>query len=184
MDGQARITISDKGSGIEPEFLPHVFNRFAQEDGSTVRRHGGLGLGLAIARHLVEAQGGTIQAESAGKGKGATFSVMLPLMRTDADELEGNVVVSQSPSSEDGRQSVGDQDPLGDLRVLVVDDDLGTRHSVADVLSGKGAQVRVPESATQAMTAVEAFRPDVLVCDVAMPGEDGYSLIRRGESPR
>lgn len=166
----ARIKISDTGCGIEPEFLPHVFDRFAQEDGSTVRRHGGLGLGLAIVRHLVDAHGGSVQAESAGRGKGATFSVTLPVIRARAEVVEDEVIVSRT---------VSPQASLNDLRILVVDDDPGTRDAVADMLRERGAQVRVAESASEAMTAVEAFRPEVLLCDIAMPGEDGYSLIRR-----
>ena len=177
--GNARIKISDEGCGIEPEFLPHVFERFAQEDGSTVRRHGGLGLGLAIARHLVEAHGGTIQAESAGRGKGAQFSVMLRLMKAHAEELEDEVIISRGPAPESGLKTVSHQDSLNALRILVVDDDLGTRDTVAELLREAGAQVRVAGSASQAMTAVEAFRPELLVCDIAMPGEDGYSFIRR-----
>jgi chemotaxis methyl-accepting protein methylase/signal transduction histidine kinase/chemotaxis response regulator CheB len=177
-DGHARIKISDTGSGIEPEFLPHVFNRFAQEDGSTVRRHGGLGLGLAITRYLVEAHGGTIHAASAGRDKGATFSVMLPVIGAAADLDEGESFSSDS-SARDATKTASHQVLLNDLRILVVDDDLETREAVATMLSGKGAEVRVAESASDAMTAVEDFRPEVLVCDIAMPGEDGYSLIRR-----
>ena len=178
VDGHARIKVSDTGSGIEPEFLPHVFNRFAQEDGSTVRRHGGLGLGLAIARHLVEAHGGTIHAASAGRGKGATFSVMLPVIRADVD-LDEREIVSSGSSSRDATKVASRQVPLNDLRILMVDDDLETREAVATMLSGKGAKVRVAESASDALTAVEDFRPEVILCDIAMPGEDGYAFIRR-----
>jgi two-component system CheB/CheR fusion protein len=178
-DGQARITVSDTGSGIEPEFLPHVFKRFAQEDGSTVRRHGGLGLGLAIVRHLVEAHGGTIQAESPGKGKGAVFSVLLPLISADVEEAEELVIPETSPSSNETLTLAGRQSLLNDLRILVVDDDVGTRESVAEMLSGTGATVRVAASASEAITAVQDFRPEVLLCDIAMPEEDGISLIRK-----
>jgi chemotaxis methyl-accepting protein methylase/signal transduction histidine kinase/chemotaxis response regulator CheB len=179
VDGHARIRICDTGSGIEPAFLPHVFNRFAQEDGSSVRAHGGLGLGLAIARHLVEAHGGTISAASAGKGKGAEFSVMLPLMTADASALEREAAARSASLPKDGLRMVGPRSLLADLRILVIDDDAETRDVVAEMLTETGAQVRVAESASAAMTVVEEFRPEVILCDIAMPGEDGYSLIRR-----
>ncbi len=177
--GQARIRISDTGSGIEPEFLPHIFSRFAQEDGTTVRRHGGLGLGLAIARHLVEAHGGTIQGESAGRGKGAAFSILLPLMRSHEETPDDEKPVSEGPRSNDALAMANWHGLLNDLRVLVVDDDLGTRDVMAEMLSEMGANVAVAASASEAITAVEDFRPEVLLCDIAMPGEDGYSLMRR-----
>jgi two-component system CheB/CheR fusion protein len=179
-DGQARLRVSDSGTGIEPAFLPYVFNRFAQEDGSTVRRHGGLGLGLAIVRHLVEAHGGTIQAESQGRGKGAAFSVTLPLMRGYADEAASALEpASRASTSKPAVNIASYKHSLNNLRILIVDDDLGTRDAIVDMLSETGAQVRVAESAPEAITVVENFQPDVLLCDIAMPGEDGYSFIRR-----
>ncbi len=179
VDGQARIRVSDTGTGIEPEFLPHIFSRFAQEDGTTVRRHGGLGLGLAIARHLVEAHGGTIQGESAGRGKGAAFSILLPLMTAHEETFDEETHVSEGPRSNDGLEVANRHGLLNDLRILVVDDNLGTRDAMAEMLSQMGANVAVAASASEAITAVEDFRPEVLLCDIAMPGEDGYSLIRR-----
>jgi len=180
VDGQARARIIDGGSGIEPQFLPHIFNRFTQEDGTTVRRHGGLGLGLAIVRHLVEAHGGTVHAESAGKGKGAAFVVLLPLMAAQNDEGdEESGAVSSKPWAKDGFKMVSHGRLLNHLRVLIVDDDVGTRDAVAEVLTETGADVRVAGSANEAITAVEAFRPQLLLCDISMPGEDGYSLIGR-----
>ncbi len=177
VNGWARIKVSDTGCGVDPEFLPHIFNRFAQEDGSTVRRHGGLGLGLAIVRHLVEVHGGTIQGESAGRGKGAEFSVLLPLMATfDALDREG--LISDAPATNDSK-SKSRADLLKDLRILIVDDDLPTRDAVAEMLSETGANIRVAGSAPEAFIAVGDFRPEVLLCDIAMPGEDGYSLLRR-----
>ena len=175
----ARVKVSDNGIGIEPDFLPHVFNRFAQEDGSTVRRHGGLGLGLAIARHLVEAQGGTIHAESAGRGKGATFSVLIPLGRADSAPLREDAFASEHLPRERPRAVTQDHVALEGLRVLVVDDDAETRDTVGEMLRLAGAVVKTTESAAEAMTAIGRFRPEVLVCDIAMPGEDGYSFIRR-----
>ena len=143
VEGQARIRISDNGCGIDPEFLPHIFNRFAQEDGSTVRRHGGLGLGLAIVRHLVEAHGGTIQGESAGRGKGAAFSVLLPLMSAHQEMLEDESAVSDGPRSTQAPNITGQYGLLKDLRILIVDDDLGMRDAVAEMLSQTGAKVMV-----------------------------------------
>jgi two-component system, chemotaxis family, CheB/CheR fusion protein len=176
-NGSAQLQVRDTGMGIAAEFLPHVFNRFSQEDGSTTRVFGGLGLGLAIVRHMVEAHGGTVRAESAGAGQGATFSVTLPLMRLppQADELPA---VAPQPSRQNG-SGARPLAALKDLRVLVVDDDAGTRDAVAEMLGAAGAHVRVAESALEGMTEIDAFRPEVLLCDIAMPGEDGYSFIRR-----
>jgi two-component system CheB/CheR fusion protein len=185
-EGRARITVTDTGMGIDSAFLAQVFNRFSQKDGSNTRVYGGLGLGLAIVRHLVEAHGGTVTAESAGTGMGATFVVTLPLMTAyQDDELEGEIEpVSRELSLEgDSRLAVArrviEPTPLKDLRVLVVDDDVGTLEALSEMLRGAGANVRVAQSADEAMSAVEYFRPAVLLCDIAMPGEDGYSFIRK-----
>jgi two-component system CheB/CheR fusion protein len=182
-DGCARIKVSDTGAGIEPGFLRHVFDRFSQADTTNTRMYGGLGLGLAIVRHLVEQHGGTIEASSAGTGMGATFLVTLPLMnvqRVFADDA--TVMVSAGLSQIRG----GRHDrAIKELRVLVVDDDVATREAVAEMLRELGAQVKVAKSAAEAMTLVGAFRPSVLLCDIAMPGEDGYAFIRklRGLAP-
>ncbi len=178
-DGQARLRVGDTGIGIEPEFLPHVFRRFAQEDGTTVRKHGGLGLGLAIVRDLVEAHGGTVRGDSEGKGKGSTFSVFLPIKGAAADAPEGASIFSGSPASKPGSKRASSRDVLRGVRVLVVEDDPGSREAVVEMLGMMGAEVRASGSATDAMRTLEEFRPEVLVCDIAMPGEDGYSLIRR-----
>jgi chemotaxis methyl-accepting protein methylase/signal transduction histidine kinase/chemotaxis response regulator CheB len=172
--GRARLTVSDTGQGIEPGFLPHVFSRFTQEDNSSTRKYGGLGLGLAIVHHLVEMHGGTVTAASPGAGKGSTFTVSLPLLAAAEDAS----IRAEAPVPE-GPRSAYDEGRLRGLRVLVVDDDPGTRHAVGDILSGAGADVRMAESAAQGMTAVEGLWPEVLVSDVAMPGEDGYAFIRR-----
>jgi two-component system CheB/CheR fusion protein len=177
VSGRARLDVTDTGLGIEPAFLPEVFNRFSQQDTSNTRRHGGLGLGLAIVRHLVEQHGGTVHADSLGTGKGATFSVTLPLLHVaDTTVVGGPVGVATNsntahPADTDGR--------MKGLRVLLVDDDLGTREAVAGILGEMGAMVMVAESAADAMNAFAVLKPQVLVCDVAMPGEDGYSFIRR-----
>lgn len=182
-DGNARLRVTDTGMGIAPEFLPRVFNRFTQEDSSSTRTYGGLGLGLAIVRHLVEAHGGTVQAESPGTRKGATFSVTLPLMTVRRAELDAkDRSASRGALAAGDQRSANDEKPLSDLRVLVVDDDPGTRDAVAEMLKRTGANVMMAESADEAMAAVEEFRPEVLLCDIAMPGEDGYSFIRRMRS--
>ena len=171
--------MSDTGAGIEPGFLPHVFDRFSQADTSNTRVYGGLGLGLAIVRHLVEQHGGTIQAESAGTGKGATFSVTLPLMNVqrvfanDAGDVcfAGRQQPPMAPAT-----TMHDQRTCASWSWTTI---VATREAVAEMLKEMGAEVRVAESAAEAMTAVEAFRPSVLLCDIAMPGEDGYTFIRR-----
>ncbi|HEY0375733.1 MAG TPA: ATP-binding protein [Pyrinomonadaceae bacterium] len=173
----AQIRVSDTGPGIAPEFLPYVFDRFRQADGSTTRMHGGLGLGLAIVRHLVELHGGTVQAESAGAGHGAAFTVNLPLspkaQAPSVAEPATSAQTSASKSEEDGGPS------LQGLSVLVVDDETDTLDYVAAALRERGAEVTAASSAAEAMTALERLRPDVLVADIAMPGEDGYALIKR-----
>jgi len=174
-NGCARIKVSDTGAGIEPGFLPHVFDRFSQADTSNTRMYGGLGLGLAIVRHLVEQHGGMIRAESPGAEKGATFSVTLPLMNVQrAVENGGAIVVSAGV-----KRVPGDHHRIKNLRVLVVDDDVATQEALAEVLRELGADVKVAHSAAEAMTAVVEFHPQLLLCDIAMPGEDGYAFIRR-----
>ncbi len=170
-DGNAVLTIKDTGTGIDPAFLPDVFNRFTQENSTSTRSHGGLGLGLAIVKHLVDLHLGTVSAESAGGGKGATFTVTLPLMKAPRDavpRLKARVE----------RASV-DPAALNGLRILVTDDDRATREAIADMLEQMGADVRLARSAADAMAAIEEFHPELLLCDIAMPGEDGYAFIRR-----
>jgi len=162
------LEVTDSGEGIAPEFLPHVFERFRQADGSASRVHGGLGLGLAIVRHLVELQGGTVTAESAGKGQGSRFTVTLPAAPTASPE-PAETAAGESP----------DALPLAGLRLLVVDDDLDTCEAMSLLLSRSGARVAIASSVPEALAALERSRPDVLVADIGMPGEDGYSLIRQ-----
>jgi two-component system CheB/CheR fusion protein len=169
-EGRGRIRVADTGVGIEPDFLPHIFNRFSQEERGQTRTHGGLGLGLALVRYLVGAHGGTVQAESAGKGKGSTFTVSLPLMKKS--DVQGPGREREPP----GAERVGD---IKGVRVLVVEDDSGTREALTEMLGLSGADVRSAESAATAMTLFETFSPELLVCDIAMPDEDGYSLLRR-----
>jgi PAS domain S-box-containing protein len=174
-DSHVRISVTDTGEGINQEFLPFVFDRFRQADGSTTRSHGGLGLGLAIVRHLVELHGGTVRAESAGEGHGATFTVMLPLLS----------VLLKSTNAEPTSSSIGDgagKEPtrlLKGLRVLVVDDEPDARDLLTVVLEQQGASVSAVGSAAEALDRLESLKPDVMVSDIGMPNDDGYTLIRK-----
>jgi signal transduction histidine kinase len=165
----ARVVVRDTGKGIDPEFLPHVFERFRQADSSTSRAHAGLGLGLSIVRHIVEGHGGYVRAESEGKGKGATFVVDVPL---NAPSRVAEARVSSPAPSDDGHR-------LDGLKVLVVDDEPDARELIAVILGDQGAEVTTAASATEALRQIAAVRPDVLVSDIGMPGEDGYWLIRK-----
>ncbi|HKS26267.1 MAG TPA: ATP-binding protein [Pyrinomonadaceae bacterium] len=173
----SRIIVSDTGEGITPEFLPHVFDRFQQADGTTTRRHGGLGLGLAIVRHLVEMHGGSVEAASEGLGRGATFIVKLPLVAASADVVSQGLELESEAHAEafDGKHEAD----LRGVRVLAVDDEPDTRDMLRVVLERYGAQVMAVGSASDALEAMPAWRPDVLVSDIGMPGEDGYSLIEK-----
>ncbi|HYO62820.1 MAG TPA: PAS domain S-box protein [Pyrinomonadaceae bacterium] len=172
----AEVSVSDTGEGIPPEFLPHVFERFRQADMGTTRRHGGLGLGLSIVRHLVEMHGGSVRAESGGAGRGSTFTVRLPLR--GADEF--------APPLEQTTQSAGHDAPtarppgsLAGLRLLVVEDEPDTLDLLRMFLSGYGADVTTARSAAEALAALDLARPDVIVSDVGMSNVDGYELLRR-----
>ncbi|MDQ6799777.1 MAG: ATP-binding protein, partial [Acidobacteriota bacterium] len=166
----AEIRISDTGEGIAPDFLPLVFDRFRQAEASTTRAHGGLGLGLAIARHLVELHGGTITAESAGLGEGATFIITIPLRALDAIEP-----ASAAPPMQEESASTR----LEGLRVLAVEDDEDVLRLIARVLARAGADVATATSAAEAIESLAQKPADVLVSDIAMAGEDGYDLIRK-----
>jgi PAS domain S-box-containing protein len=172
--GHVELTVRDTGSGIPPEFVPHLFERFRQADSSTTRVHGGLGLGLAIVRHLVEAHGGTVHAESGGPGCGSTFRVELPVAaaRPRAREVE-------APRAPARPAPALDAPSLASLRVLIVDDDRDTLEVVSQLLEAAGADVVAAASADEALAALGAARPDVLLSDIGMPGQDGYELIRR-----
>jgi len=165
-DGDAEIVISDTGIGIRPDFLPFVFDRFRQGDSSTTRAHSGLGLGLAIVRYLVEAHGGTVTAASEGTGRGATFTVRLPLAAAAEP-------VQPSP------QPVISHTLLSGARILVVDDDSDMRELVKRALESHNAQVVAAGSTVEALVLVERWRPSIVLADIAMPGEDGYTLVRR-----
>lgn len=169
------IRVQDSGQGITPEFLPHIFERFRQQDGGIARRHGGLGLGLAIVKNLVELHGGTIQAESEGEGKGAQFIVTLPNVGTDIDqaaELHFNRPTTQAAVDID-------ELALRGLKILTVDDDPYWLELADRTLSDYGAVVRTASSAREALNLMDEFRPDVLMSDVGMPGDDGFALVRQ-----
>lgn len=175
VDSQVEIVVSDTGLGISPEFLPHIFERFRQAEAGTTRKHGGLGLGLAIARHLVEMHGGTIHAASDGDGTGSTFRVRLPLMIVHAEPYPGGKR-GHAPSD----QRTGEQVPdLGGLRVMAVDDDSDALKLLRDILEAAGARVITVNSAEAALAKLESERPQVLVADLGMPHMDGFELIKQ-----
>ena len=174
-DSYIEISVIDTGEGIAPEFLPYVFDRFLQGNASTTRRHGGLGLGLAIVKQLVELHGGYVRATSGGIGKGATFTVHLPLTATYSKLQEESAHLQATPQEKLSFPDVS----LTNVHVLVVDDDVDARELVKRILEIAGATVSMAGSASEAMERILAARPDVLVCDLGMPEEDGYSLIRK-----
>ena len=167
---EAEISVTDSGQGIKSEFLPLVFDRFRQEDGSISRRHGGLGLGLAIVRHLVELHAGSVEAHSAGEGKGARFVVRLPAQIGDTSSKSAE----EAASSPQIASSM-----LAGLKLLVVDDEAGARELIANMLQGYGAEVSVAENGQVALTKLFEERPHVLIADLGMPGMDGYALIEQ-----
>jgi CheY-like chemotaxis protein len=189
---EIHVTITDDGCGIDAEFLPHVFERFRQAEGSANRKQQGLGLGLTLVRELVELQGGTVRAESAGKDQGSTFTVMLPvpaliMPRGETEtrsrpELEPASVFppanEQDPPTMPPR-SMPARDTLHGTKILVVDDEEDARDALVTLLERYGATVRPAASVSEAMLALKADLPDILISDLGMPGEDGYELMRR-----
>ena len=168
---EVTLTVSDTGAGIKREFLPHVFERFRQADSSTNRTHGGLGLGLAIVRHLIELHGGSVSVHSEGEGRGATFTVRLPAA-ADVRHTAERALATAPDGASVGRSLAG-------LHILVVDDELDAREVMRFLLERGGAIVRTVASAAQALDAIREDRPDVLISDIGMPLEDGYVLLRR-----
>lgn len=168
------IRVKDTGQGIDPAFLPHIFERFRQAEGSTTRRHGGLGLGLAIVRHIVDLHEGTITAESPGRGKGACFSVRLPLSAAQAPRQDG-----EAPRTRRGAPPGALEDLTG-LRIVVLEDDTDSRELVTSILSECGAEVvgAVPNVA-EGIRVVASQSPDVVLSDIGLPDEDGYSFVQR-----
>lgn len=174
VNSHLEVSVIDTGEGISPEFLPHVFDRFRQQDASTVRRHEGLGLGLSIVKQLVELHGGNVRAKSPGLGQGATFIVALPIAVGPNETLEKSVKAApESPACEDAVPTL-----LG-TRILVVDDDADARELLRSILAQSGASVRTASSVPDALKQLEDRLPHVLVSDIGMPGEDGYALIRQ-----
>lgn len=169
IDRYAQITVKDTGKGIIPEFMPYVFEYFRQADSSITRKFGGLGLGLAIARQIVELHGGTIKVESPGEGLGATFTVRLPLIRAN------------TPTNQKSSQ-LNDNLNIENKQILVVDDEADTRELIAFVLEELGAKVITATSAKEALTLLEELTPDLLISDIGMPEMDGYSLMRQVRS--
>jgi PAS domain S-box-containing protein len=165
-DSYAQITVSDTGQGIEPDFLPYVFDYFRQADAATTRKFGGLGLGLAIVRHLVELHGGTVRVESPGVGMGATFRVKLLLMPTQ-------------PTIQPSERSSNSVSNLDGVRVLVVDDETDSREFIAFVLAQAGVEVMTAIDAHEALAMLARFQPDILLSDIGMPDMDGYMLIQQ-----
>jgi CheY-like chemotaxis protein/anti-sigma regulatory factor (Ser/Thr protein kinase) len=174
VNSHVEVTVHDSGLGINAEFLPHMFERFRQADSSTTRKYGGLGLGLSIVKQLVELHGGTVKAESAGEGKGATFIVCLPL-RAVRDSA-----VSSREHPTTGRLAVVRLPAISllGLKVLVVDDEPDARELVQSVLADAGAEAFTASSADEAFALVQSRRPDVIVSDIGMPERDGYQFMR------
>jgi CheY-like chemotaxis protein len=175
VNSHVEVSVIDTGEGIAPEFLPYVFDRFRQGDASTTRRHGGLGLGLSIVKQLVELHGGTVCVKSGGIGQGATFIVRLPLLAAHSEPEKER----RHPGAALRESQPLPEVSLANVHVLVVDDEIDACGIVKRLLEMSGARVSMAGSASEAMERILAGRPDVLVCDVGMPGEDGYSLIRR-----
>ncbi|MFZ1025751.1 MAG: response regulator [Limnoraphis robusta] len=168
-DSYAQIQVIDSGIGIEPNFLPYVFEYFRQADASTTRSQGGLGLGLAISRHLVELHGGTIDVESQGKGKGTTFTVMLPIQVMQSDGDQPDKLIDNGLS-------------LQDVKIMVVEDQADARELIRLILEQQGAQVIEASSSKQALEIIKESIPDVLISDIGMPDEDGYSFLKKVRS--
>ena len=160
-----QIQVTDSGKGITPEFLPYVFDYFRQAESTKSRSEGGLGLGLAIVRRLVELHGGDITASSPGLGKGATFTVILPIVACSIDSAT--------------EQSFQQDNNLGDRKVLVVDDDDDSRNLICYILETKGAEVKAVRSAVEALSVIEQFKPNILISDIGMPQVNGYELIQK-----
>ncbi len=166
------IVVADSGIGIEPAFMPQLFQRFRQADASTTRQHGGLGIGLALVKQLVELHAGTVRAASAGRGKGATFTITLPIALAHVERAQP----VEAPAEP---QVVEIPDDLGGIKVLAVDDDRDSLEVLRRILAGRNARVQTATSAEEALKLFPECSPDVILSDIGMPGQDGYELIRR-----
>jgi CheY-like chemotaxis protein len=172
-DREFEVEVRDSGQGMTPEFLAHAFDRFRQADSSTTRSQGGLGIGLAIARHLTELHGGSIEAESAGPGQGSRFRVFLPAVALGVESEVRREKDASAPAVERKPRT------LSGIRILLVEDQWDTRDLMAEIFRVAGADVVATGSVPEALEALESFHPDILVSDIGMPGEDGYALLRR-----
>ena len=179
IDSHVQLTVSDTGKGIPREFLPYVFDRFRQADSSITRLHGGLGLGLAIVRHLVELHGGSVQAQSPGPGKGATFSLELPVLIAHGSRRFDTNGEHPPLEATELQQEFGLSPSLEGLSIVVVDDESDARDLLTVILEARNAKVTAVASAAEAIKTIQSSRPDVIISDIGMPGEDGYSLIRK-----
>jgi CheY-like chemotaxis protein len=179
VNSHLEITVSDTGPGIDEEFLPFVFDRFRQADSSSSKKYGGLGLGLAIVRHIVELHGGTVEAGNRKDGEGATFSVKLPIMVVRKPLAPAAAESPRVHPAVNGRVSFDCPPALDGIRVLAVDDEADARNLLAAVLEQCGAVVRTCGSVAEALVVVEEWKPEVLISDIGMPGEDGYVMIRK-----
>ncbi|WP_141733925.1 hybrid sensor histidine kinase/response regulator [Oligoflexus tunisiensis] len=178
VDGRLQVDVEDNGKGIEPEFLPYVFERFRQEDGSKTRHFGGLGLGLAIVRHIVEAHGGTVHVESAGKNQGAKFTICLNPLKVGEEAQP----LPHPASSQEKRAQTSHpfySEVLRGRHVLVVDDQRDARELIRRVLDRAGSRVMEAASGEEALQCITEVRPDLIICDIGLPDEDGYSVIKR-----
>ncbi|MFN2407331.1 MAG: ATP-binding protein [Pyrinomonadaceae bacterium] len=176
VDSHVEIEVSDSGVGISKEFLPHVFDRFRQADASTTRIHGGLGLGLSIVHQLVDLHGGTVSVHSEGEGKGATFTIVLPFIGVVSHHREAEPAPPANPEEITTFEGLPS---LQGLKVLVVDDEADTRELIGEVLKEVGSEVITCRSVEEALIALEQHKPDILISDLGMPDEDGYSLISK-----
>jgi PAS domain S-box-containing protein len=180
IDSMAEVTVKDSGRGISPSFLPYVFDRFRQAESTTTRATGGLGLGLAIVRHLVDLHGGTVEAQSEGENRGSTFTVRLPIRAIMATRGRPSpALLQKTPSLPDADALRKVPIDLRGITVLVVDDDEATREMLDTLISLRGGQTLGAASVAEALDLLAKNHPDVLLCDIGMPGEDGYSLIRQ-----
>jgi CheY-like chemotaxis protein/anti-sigma regulatory factor (Ser/Thr protein kinase) len=171
VNSHVEVTVSDSGTGISPEFMPHVFERFRQSDASPTRKHGGLGLGLAIVKQLVELHGGTVRVESAGTGQGAIFTVSLPLGAVRDDGKR------EHPTAR--RMAVfQDEVDLAGIKALVIDDEPDARDLINWVLANSRAEVVTAASASEGLSLLKSERPDIVISDIGMPEKDGYYFIR------
>lgn len=178
-EANVQIRVTDTGEGINSDFLPFIFDRFRQADGTSTRRHGGLGLGLAIVRHLIELHGGTVAASSDGKGCGSTFTIRLPLAPVQERGKSRRRETASLWSNEETGTRVKSLPSLNGAQVLLVDDDQDTLNMLAAILTEYKAEVQTAGSAAEALEVMEWYKPDVLVSDLAMPNEDGYALINK-----